>query len=125
MARTPNRSPNTSPHAKHPQPPTTGLPSLTQPRSVAVLSETRLSVCQAAERLPGSNGATTAARQTIGRWINRGVKLRDGSKLKLEAVLVGGKWWTSWTRRGGRRSARMRTDLPWWLERWKRPAASR
>jgi len=61
---------------------------------VSVLDETRLSVSQAAARLPGSHGATSSHRATVVRWITRGVKVK-GVRYRLEAERVGGVWVTS------------------------------
>ena len=61
----------------------------------SILTETTLTIAQAATRLPGSTTANSSQRFKLLRWITRGVKLNNGSKLKLEAVMVGRVWHTS------------------------------
>jgi hypothetical protein len=48
----------------------------------------------AAETPPGRNGKKTHL-STILRWVLRGAKAPDGSRVRLEAVRLGGRWVTS------------------------------
>ncbi len=60
-----------------------------------LLTETVLSFSQAARRLPPFRGSRPVASATIWRWVSEGVRLPDGTRLKLEAVRLGGRWVTS------------------------------
>lgn len=60
-----------------------------------VLTETVVSLSQAARRLPPFRAGRPVNRATIFRWISEGVRLPDGSRLRLEAVRIGGRWVTS------------------------------
>jgi len=67
----------------------------------SLLTETLLSFSQAAGRLPSFRKSSKTGRPApitpscIFRWVVTGVKLADGSLLRLEAVRVGGRWLTS------------------------------
>src|SRR5262249_39567935 len=60
-----------------------------------VLSGSGLSLSQAARRFPPYRASKPVAPSTIFRWIAEGVRLRDGRRLRLEAVRLGGRWLTS------------------------------
>jgi hypothetical protein len=61
-----------------------------------ILTETRLSLTQAARLLPGTRGSEHPDPATLNRWILRGVRNpRGGARIKLEAVRLGSAWWTS------------------------------
>jgi hypothetical protein len=64
-------------------------------RSRDVLHETLVSFAQAARRLPPFRGDKPVNPATLYRWATSGVKLPDGSALKLEAVRLGGRFLTS------------------------------
>jgi Protein of unknown function (DUF1580) len=63
--------------------------------AASLLTETLLSFSQASRRLPSLRRNRPVAPATIWRWVSQGVRLPDGSRLKLEAVRVGGHWITS------------------------------
>jgi hypothetical protein len=65
-----------------------------------VLAEIRagdgLSISRAGHQFPAARGDGPGVdHSTTFRWATLGVKLPDGSRLKLEAVRVGGRWLTS------------------------------
>jgi hypothetical protein len=60
-----------------------------------ILSETTLSLAQAAARLPSFRLGKPVNASTVWRWINDGVKLPDGTTVRLEAVRLAGRWLTS------------------------------
>jgi hypothetical protein len=76
---------------------------------VAVLDETVLDLTTAAKIIPPARGRRSDADpadepaprgekthiSTILRWIMRGAKAPDGSRVRLEAVRLGGRWLTS------------------------------
>jgi hypothetical protein len=60
-----------------------------------LMREGLIGLCQAAE-LPGTfrDGRPTHPA-TLTRWIQNGIRLPEGTRLKLEAVRVNGRWATS------------------------------
>jgi hypothetical protein len=54
-----------------------------------------LNLGAAARRFPSYRGSRPVNCSTIFRWITSGVRLRDGTRLRLEAARVGGRWLTS------------------------------
>lgn len=54
-----------------------------------------ISLTQAAARYPGHRGAARLHPATLTRWILRGVRALDGSRVRLEAVRVGCRWLTT------------------------------
>jgi hypothetical protein len=60
-----------------------------------VLEGSGLSLSQAARRFPPFRESKPVAPSTIFRWIAVGVRLPDGTRLRLEAVRLGGRWLTS------------------------------
>src|SRR5262249_45716324 len=62
---------------------------------VHILTETVLSVTQAARRCGRFRGDRPTHPSTITRWILAGAKTPDGRQIRLEAVRLGGKWVTS------------------------------
>jgi hypothetical protein len=63
--------------------------------TVEVLAGAGLSLSQAARRFPPFRKDRPVAPSTIFRWIASGVRLRDGRRIRLEAVRLGGRWLTS------------------------------
>jgi hypothetical protein len=58
-------------------------------------TETRISLAvAAAEMPPGRNGKKTHL-STILRWILQGAKAPNGARVRLEAIRLGGRWFTS------------------------------
>jgi hypothetical protein len=51
-----------------------------------------LSLRQAAERTPPTKGDKPVHPSTVGKWVTRGVRLRDGSRLRLAAIRYPGGW---------------------------------
>jgi Protein of unknown function (DUF1580) len=68
-----------------------GLP----PLPVNIRSEQLLSLPQAARRFPPYRQDRPVNPSTVWRWISGGVKLPDGSRVKLGAVRLSGRWLTS------------------------------
>jgi hypothetical protein len=60
-----------------------------------VISGSGLSLSQAARRFPPYRESRPVAPSTIFRWIVSGVIVRDGRRVRLEAVRLGGRWLTS------------------------------
>ena len=63
--------------------------------SAEVLNGAALSLSQAAHRFPPFRENKPVAPSTVFRWIASGVRLPDGSRVRLEAVRLGGRWLTS------------------------------
>jgi hypothetical protein len=53
------------------------------------------SLSQAARLFPSYRMARPVAPSTVYRWIADGVQAPDGSRVRLEAVRLGGRWLTS------------------------------
>ena len=51
-----------------------------------------LRLSELARAIPGSRGSTTTSPSTLTRWIITGVRLPDGSRVKLRATRCGHKW---------------------------------
>ncbi|HYH64401.1 MAG TPA: DUF1580 domain-containing protein [Urbifossiella sp.] len=49
------------------------------------------------DRIPGARRNARTHPSTLTRWCTSGVKLRDGSRLRLRAVRVGSRWMTTET----------------------------
>jgi hypothetical protein len=60
-----------------------------------ILSGSGLSLGQAARCFPPYRESRPINPTTIFRWITSGVRLPDGTRLRLEARRVGGRWLTS------------------------------
>ncbi len=58
-------------------------------------TETPLSLEAAARLVPPARGGKRCHLSTILRWIIDGSRAPDGSRVRLEAVRLGGKWVTS------------------------------
>jgi hypothetical protein len=71
-------------------------PTFAGDNSVIDLSnEDTFSLALAAQTIrPGRNGKRTHI-STLIRWITRGARAADGSRVRLEAVRLGGRWLTS------------------------------
>jgi hypothetical protein len=54
-----------------------------------------LSLPQAARRFPSYRQAKPTSPATVWRWITSGVELADGTRVRLEAVRLSGRWLTS------------------------------
>lgn len=55
-------------------------------------SETLLTVSQVAKSIPGRTGSRGLAPSTVARWIVSGAPARNGERVRLAAVRVGGRW---------------------------------
>lgn len=51
-----------------------------------------LTVSQVCRRLPGARGARHVTPSTVTRWILTGCPARDGRRVRLNAIRVGGRW---------------------------------
>ena len=60
-----------------------------------ILVESTLSLHDACRLLPSSRAGKKLNLCTIWRWITGGVRAIDGTRVRLEAVRVGGRWLTS------------------------------
>jgi hypothetical protein len=63
--------------------------------AIDISSETLLSMGQAARKFPPYRQNRPVNPSTIWRWICDGVKLRDGTVVRLEGVRCGDRWLTS------------------------------
>ena len=54
-----------------------------------------LSLADAGRYLPGSRGCNHVNPATVFRWVTRGVRALNGTRVKLEAVRAGSRWLTS------------------------------
>jgi hypothetical protein len=64
------------------------------PNMSDLLGENLLSISQAAKRVPAFRGRA-ARPSTIFRWLTIGVKMPDGSTLKLEGIRLAARWLTT------------------------------
>src|SRR5438552_885571 len=62
---------------------------------IDLVAETPLSLAAAAHRLPPLRDGRPLSPATVSRWIIRGTLLPDGSRLRLAAVKVAGRWCTT------------------------------
>ena len=69
----------------------TAVKLLTHP----LLTETLISMAGAAKRVPSFRGGRPTNASTTFRWAMKGVKLADGTTVKLEAIKVVSRWVTS------------------------------
>jgi hypothetical protein len=60
-----------------------------------ILTETTLSLSQAARRLPPGRGGAPVSLACVLRWVLDGARAPDGNRVRLEAVRIGGRWITS------------------------------
>lgn len=60
-----------------------------------ILSETVLSLHQAAQRVPPFRSGRPTSTTTVWRWIVEGLLGPDGARLHLEGTRIGGRWVTS------------------------------
>ncbi len=63
--------------------------------AASLLSETLISLSDAARRLPPGRGRRPVSFSCVLRWITTGVPGPDGQRVRLEGVRVGGRWLTS------------------------------
>ena len=63
--------------------------------SIELRNETLLTLNQAARLLPPSRCGRPVHLSCIFRWVRDGVRLLDGSRVRLEAIRLGGRWLTS------------------------------
>ena len=63
--------------------------------SAEVLAGAGLSLSQAARRFPPFREGKSVSPSTVFRWIHSGVRLPDGTRVRLEACRLGGRWLTS------------------------------
>jgi hypothetical protein len=63
--------------------------------STEILAGAGLSISQASRRFPPYRENKPIAPSTVFRWMLNGVRLPDGSRVRLEAVRLGGRWLTS------------------------------
>jgi len=61
----------------------------------AILQENLLTLHAAAQLLPSNRAGKRVNFATVWRWVLKGVRGFDGSRVHLEAVRVGGRWLTS------------------------------
>ena len=63
-----------------------------RPLPIDLNSETLLTLTSASRRFRLDRPVNPS---TVWRWVKKGVRLPDGRRLKLEAIRLGGRWWTS------------------------------
>jgi hypothetical protein len=63
--------------------------------ATTILTETTLSLAQAARRLPPGRNGAPCSLQCVLRWVLNGSRALDGKLVRLEAVRLGGRWITS------------------------------
>jgi hypothetical protein len=64
-------------------------------RPTNLLAEKLMSLYEAARRLPPGRRGRPVSFSCVLRWITDGIPGPGGSRIKLEAVRVGGRWLTS------------------------------
>ncbi len=62
---------------------------------MGILDETTCGLSAAAKSLPRLNRDRPVAISTLVRWVTKGVRGPGGSRVRLEAVRLGGRWITS------------------------------
>src|SRR5262249_59910646 len=60
-----------------------------------LVRETHVSFAQATRRFPSYRGAGRCSPATVWRWVVGGIKLADGTILKLEALRLASRWVTT------------------------------
>lgn len=60
-----------------------------------ILDGDRLSMVQAAKKIPSFRGGRPTSPATLSRWVSDGVRLPTGETVRMEAERVGGRWVTS------------------------------
>ena len=63
--------------------------------TATILSESLLTLHDAAQLLPSNRAGKRVSFATVWRWVLRGVRACDGQLVRLEAARVGGRWLTS------------------------------
>ena len=63
--------------------------------AIDALTEKLRSFAEAASRLPALRGGKAVNPSTLWRWTKRGVRARNGVRVRLEAIKVGGTCCTS------------------------------
>jgi hypothetical protein len=74
-----------------------------------LMTETLISLPQAARMLPAFRGNGRTSPTTLWRWISAGVRLPTGERLRLEGIRIGGRWLT--TVEAITRFAKRQTDI--------------
>src|SRR5262245_53116497 len=62
---------------------------------IDLTAEAAITLSQAARALPPGRGGRPVHPSTILRWVLHGVRGPDGSRVRLGAVRLGGRWLTS------------------------------
>lgn len=60
-----------------------------------ILKESLRSLSQAAKRFPPARGSKPPSPGAVWRWIRDGVRTAENEIIRLEAILVAGRWLTS------------------------------
>jgi hypothetical protein len=63
--------------------------------ATTILSETTMSLSQAAKRLPSGRRGAPVSLACVLRWVLQGARGPAGARVRLEAVRLGGRWLTS------------------------------
>lgn len=63
--------------------------------SIPLASEPLITLDEAAARFPSHGKAGVVCRTTLSRWINHGIEVGGGRRVKLETVRVGNRRYTS------------------------------
>jgi hypothetical protein len=62
---------------------------------ISLAAESMLSLMQAATILPAGRCGRPVTLSCLLRWVKLGAKAPDGSRVRLDAVRLGGRWVTS------------------------------
>jgi hypothetical protein len=63
--------------------------------AIDLSSESTLSLSQAARLLPPGRGSAPVSLGCVLRWVLSGTRAPDGTRVRLEALRLGGRWITS------------------------------
>ena len=67
----------------------------TKPPAESLLDEELISVQDLPARLPPAKSGRRLHRAAVWRWVSNGLRLADGSRVRLEALRMGRRWVTS------------------------------
>jgi hypothetical protein len=62
---------------------------------IDLASETKIPLARVAAEIPPARGGRKTHISTVLRWITRGARAPDGTRVKLEAIRLGGRWFTT------------------------------
>lgn len=77
-----------------------------------IFSEGAESFASVARRIPSNRRTGHVTPEAVWRWYKRGILRKDGTRVHLEAVLVSGRYLTSWGRVEAFLAATQDSDAP-------------